>query len=545
LTDRNSIVDVGTVAGTPAAAPGSVQASARKAPWWLWAAALVVLVPVSIAILALFLRALGASSTVWETLFTTRTLRLVGRSFLLTGLVTGTAVFIGVAGAWILTRTDIRFKAFWGVAFAMPLVIPSYVIAMTLISSGGPRGLFADLVGIPFPHVTGLVGAWITLTLSTYPYVFLITSAAMHRTDPALEEAARGLGSSPVRVFRTIVIPQLRPAIGAGALLVALYTLSDFGSVSLMRFDAFTRVIYAQYSGRLDRTPAIVLSIVLMLIAGVIIWAEQRTRGRGAYFSMKPTRPPSLYRLDRAKRIGALTVLILAIGLGAALPTLVLLGWAGQSLQAGDGLFVSWSAVVGSVTGATLAAVVAMMAAIPIVVLGVSYASRRTVWLERSVLFMFSLPHITIAIAVVAFTVKYARPVYQSLLVLVVVYAAIFLAQVTGPARASLLQMNPALAEASRSLGRGTLGTMMRVTVPMMSRGLLAGGALVFVTTLKELPATLLLAPTGFTTLAVRIWAAADELLYARAAASALILIAVSILPVYYLSIKPKEVADR
>lgn len=545
MSDRSSIVDVGVVAGTPAAVPGRVRSSTNKAPWWLWAAALVVLAPVSITILALFLRALGASSTVFETLFTARTLRLAGRSFLLTGLVTGSAVIIGVAGAWILTRTDIRFKAFWGVAFAMPLVIPSYVIAMTLISSGGPRGLFADLVGIPLPHVSGLIGAWITLTLSTYPYVFLITSAAMHRTDPALEEAARGLGSSPSRVFRTIVVPQLRPAIGAGALLVALYTLSDFGSVSLMRFDAFTRVIYAQYSGRIDRTPAIVLSIVLMLIAGVIIWAEQRTRGGGAYFSMKPKRAPSVYRLNRAQRVGALTILALAIGLGAALPIVVLLGWAGQSLQAGDGIFVSWSAVIGSLTGASLAAIVAMMAAIPIVVLGVRYASRKTVWLERSVLFVFSLPHITIAIAVVAFTVRYARPVYQSLLVLVVVYAAIFLAQVTGPARASLLQVNPALEEASRSLGTGTLGTMMRVTVPMMSKGLLAGGALVFVTTLKELPATLLLAPTGFTTLAVRIWAAADELLYARAASSALILIVVSIVPVYYLSIKPKDVVNR
>ncbi len=545
MSDTDSIVELGVVAGTPAATPGRVRASARKAPWWLWAAALVVLAPVSIAVLSLFLRAFGSSSTVLETLFTARTLRLAGRSFLLTGLVTATAVAIGVAGAWILTRTDIRFKAVWGIAFAIPLVIPSYVIAMTLISAGGPRGLFADLVGIPLPHVTGLIGAWITLTLSTYPYVFLITSAAMHRTDPALEEAARSLGSSPTRVFRSIVVPQLRPAIGAGALLVALYTLSDFGSVSLMRFDAFTRVIYAQYSGRLDRTPAIVLSIVLMLIAGVIIWAEQRTRGRGAYFSMKPTRPPTMHRLTGVKRLGAFAVLAVAIGLGAAIPILVLLGWTWRSLESGNGIFVSWPAVIGSLTGATLASIIAMMAAVPIVVLGVRYTSRKTVWLERAVLFMFSLPHITIAIAVVAFTVRYARPVYQSLLVLVVVYAAVFLAQVTGPARASLLQVNPALEDASRSLGRGALGTMMRVTVPMMSKGLLAGGALVFVTTLKELPVTLLLAPTGFSTLAVRIWAAADELLYARAAASALVLIAISAVPVYYLSIKPKEALNR
>jgi len=547
LNDKSSVVEVGVVAGTPAAAPGRVRAQIKKAPWWLWVGALAVLAPVSISIGALFLRAFGASTTVWDTLFTTRTLRLTGRSFLLTALVTVSAVIIGVAGAWILTRTDLRFKTAWAVAFAMPLVIPSYVIAMTLISSGGPRGLFADLIGLPLPHVTGLIGAWITLTLSTYPYVFLITSAAMHRTDPSLEEAARGLGSTPTRVFRTIVVPQLRPAIGAGALLVALYTLSDFGSVSLMRLDVFTRAIYAQYSGRIDRTPAIVLSIVLMLIAGVIIWGEYRTRGRGAYFSQKPTRPPSVHRLTALKRLGATSFLMVAAGLGAALPIFILLGWALQSVAAGEGFFLSWAAVRGSMTGATLAAIFAMAAAIPIVVLGVRYTSRKTVWLERSVFFVFSLPHLTIAIAVVAFTVRYARPVYQSLLVLVLVYAAIFLAQVTGPARASLslLQVNPALEEASRSLGKGTFATLMRVTVPMISKGLLAGGALVFVTTLKELPATLLLSPTGFSTLAVRIWAAADEALYARAASSALILIAVSVLPVYYLSIKPKDLTDR
>ena len=222
-----------------------------------------------------------------------------------------------------------------------------------------------------------------------------------------------------------------------------------------------------------------------------------------------------------------------------------MLGWVAQSINSGDGVFIAWEAVRGSLTGASLAAAVGMLAAIPIVVLGVRYTSRKTVWLERSVFFIFSLPHITIAIAVVAFTIRYTRPIYQSLAVLVVVYAAMFLAQVTGPARASLLQVDPAIEEASRSLGRGRLATLWSMTIPLMSRGLLAGGALVFVTAIKELPATLLLSPTGFTTLAVRIWAAADELLYARAASSALILIAVSVIPIYYLSIKTKGVVDR
>jgi iron(III) transport system permease protein len=156
----------------------------------------------------------------------------------------------------------------------------------------------------------------------------------------------------------------------------------------------------------------------------------------------------------------------------------------------------------------------------------------------------FSLPHITVAIAVVAFTITWASPVYQTLGMLVVVYAAMFLAQSVSAAKASLAQIDPAIEEASRSLGRGPFATLLAVTVPLMKRGLLAGGALVFVTTLKELPATLLLSPPGFSTLAVRIWSSADELLYARAATSSLILIAVSVLPLYYLSIKPREVVD-
>jgi len=128
--------------------------------------------------------------------------------------------------------------------------------------------------------------------------------------------------------------------------------------------------------------------------------------------------------------------------------------------------------------------------------------------------------------------------------VLALVYAAMFLAQATSSAKASLLQVNPALEDASRSLGRGPITTYFKVTFPLMAKGLMAGGALVFVTTIKELPATLLLSPPGFTTLAVRIWAAADELLYARAATASLLLIAVSVIPVYYLSIRSKDVVD-
>ncbi|MGI9642009.1 MAG: ABC transporter permease, partial [Acidimicrobiia bacterium] len=260
--------------------------------------ALAILLVVGVPVALLLLRAFDATDAAWETLFSMRTARLLVRTLFFTVAVTASATVVGVSGAWLLARTNLRAKRVWAVAFALPLVIPSYVVAMVLISATGSRGLIADLFGVGTPQVIGFTGAWLALTISTYPYVFLITSAALQRVDPSLEEAARGLGATPARVFRTVVVPQLRPAIGAGALLAALYTLSDFGAVSLMRYDVFTRVIYAQYSGRLDRTPAVVLSIVLILAALIVIWAEQRTRGEGAYFSAKPTRPPTVYRLS-------------------------------------------------------------------------------------------------------------------------------------------------------------------------------------------------------------------------------------------------------
>jgi iron(III) transport system permease protein len=545
VTRPESIVDIDIVVpGTPAAAPEGRPDSKRRAPWWLWAAAIAVLAPITVAILFLFARAFGATDAAWDTLWSLRTLRLIGRSFTLTALVTASATVIGVGGAWILARTDVAFTRVWGVVFALPLVVPSYVLALAFVSATGPRGLIADVTGLGTPHLIGLPGAWLALTIATYPYVYLITAAAITKIDPALEEAARSLGASPSRVFRTVILPQLRPAVGAGALLAALYTLSDFGAVSLMRFDAFTRVIYAQYSGRLDRTPAIVLSIALIAIAGVFIWGEQRTRGKGSYFTRSAMRPPARHHLGTLQRLSAFVALGATAAIGVVVPVSVLVSWLVRGIAGGTDIFVPWKAIGGSLTAGTLAAVLAMAGAIPIVILTVRYASKSTLWVERGVFTIFSLPHITIAIAVIAFTIRYATPVYQSILVLGIVYASMFLAQATSAAKASLLQVNPALEDASRSLGRGPIATYIRVTFPLMARGLLAGGALVFVTTLKELPATLLLSPPGFTTLAVRIWSAADESLFARAATSSLILIGVSILPVYYLSIRPKDVID-
>ena len=509
-----------------------------RAPMWLWLPALVALLPTLVPFGFLIGRVVGKGATAAGVVFSANTGRLVGNTILLIVLVVATTAVIGVGAAWLTERTDLPGRRLWRVVVALPLVIPSYVIALALLAATGPSGLLQQMLGVSAPSLIGLPGAWAALALSTYPFVYLTAAIALRRMDPAHEEAARGLGASPGRVFRTILLPQLRPSLGAGLLLVALYTLSDFGAVSLVRFDSFTRVVYAQYAGRLDRTPAAVLAVLLVVLALAIVWAERATRGRAAYHGRPITRPVRIHRLSRGARVGSLAGLttLAAVSLGVPIGTLV--GWLGRGTGAGRAF--PWGAVGGSVAGSLLAAAVVALLALPTAVLVTRHASRRTAWVERAAYTVFALPHITVGLAVVFFSARYLGAWYQSLTVLVLVYGSIFFAQALGAARSSLLQVSPSVEEASRSLGAGSLTTMLRVTAPMVRRGLVAGSLLVFLTTMKELPATLLLRPTGFDTLAVGIWSAADSLLYSRAAAPALLLIAVSSVPMYLLATRER-----
>ena len=505
----------------------------RRAPRWLWFVAVAVLLPALLPLAGLIARLAGATDAAWTAAFNRRTGELLVRSVAFTAAVTATSATVGVVAAWLTRRTRLAGRRLWSVLVGLPLVIPSYVIALTLISTFGPRGLVAELTGLRPPSVSGFWGAWLALTLSTYPYVYLIVRSALRRIDPALEEAARGLGASPWRAFVTVTLPQLRPAIAAGSLLAALYTLSDFGAVSLMRFDAFTRVIYAQYQGRLDRTPAAVLALLLISVALVVLWAEQRTRGRGAYHAQRPQRPAKLLPLARRGRLLAYGFLTVLVAVGVLLPVTTLGFWLVRGIVRGDVIDMRWGALAGSLSSSFVAALIAMAAAVPVAMLTVRYRSRASAWLERAVYVIFSLPHITIALAIVFFAAAYLGPLYQSFTVLVVVYAVLFLAQATGAAATALLQVNPHLEEAARGLGRSASRSLREITIPLMWRGVLTGGGLVFLTAMKELPATLLLRPTGFDTLAIRIWSTANDLFYARAAAPALLLLLVSAVPMY------------
>ncbi len=517
--------------------PASPPHPVSRAPGHLWLAGGTVFLLVVAPLLFLLGTVAGAGIETWEIIASRRTAELLGNTGRLVAAVTAASIAIGVGTAWLTVRTDLPGRRAWGTVLSLPLVIPSYVGALAIVSAFGPTGLLAQFFD-RVPTVSGFWGAFLALTLFTYPYVHLLVVAALRNLDPALEEVARGLGSSPPRVFRRVVLPQLRPAVAAGGLLVALYTLSDFGAVSIMRYDVFTRAIYLQFVGRSDRTPALVLSVALIAVALALLAAERMTRGPAAYFRPRPARAPRRVALGRRGRTLALGLLTLLMGIALVVPLAVLGWWLLRGLLQQQSIGSVWPEALRSLTAAGLAGLAAVVAALPVAVLTIRHPSRPAAALERTVWTVYGLPHITVGLALVFLGARLGPPIYQSLPLLVVAYVILFLPQAAGAAQASLRQIDPHLEEASRSLGRSWSTTMGRVVVPLMSPGLLTGGALVFLTAMKELPATLLLRPTGFETLAVRIFAAAEESFYTRASAAALLLVAVSALPIYLFTIR-------
>lgn len=523
---------------------GAPHPGRRRAPAVLWAPAVIVGVAMALPLVYLVERSLDGGGEAFALLWRARTAEILFRSVMLVAVVTVASALIAVPLAWLTVRTDLPLRRFWSVATVLPLVIPSYVGAFLVVVALGPRGMLQSglewLVGVErLPDVSGLWGAAFTITMLSFPYTLLSVRAALWGQDPALEEMSRSLGHGQWKTLWRVTLPQMRPSIAAGSLLVALYTLSDFGAVSLLRYETFTWAIYLQYETAFNRALAAALSLVMIAAALSLVVAEAQARGRAAYYraATGAARPPPLVLLG-PWRWPALAFAAGVTAVSLAAPLALLVFWTVRGIAAGEQVGVLWGNALNSVYASGLAAVVAVVAAVPVVVFTLRFPGRLSWVVDRLSYTGFALPGIAVALALTFFGARFAAPLYQTLALLVFAYVVLFFPQALGAIRATYLQVSPRLSESALSLGKSPTRILWRVTVPLMMPGMLAGGALVFLTAMKELPATLLLSPIGFGTLATSIWSAAEEAFFARAAAPALLLVAVSAAPTAFLILR-------
>ncbi len=511
-----------------------------KAAWppaFIWVPALLVAVIVVLPVVYLVLRAGSAGAETWGLLFRARTLEILSRTLSLVIAVTAASLAISLPLAWLTTRTDLPFRRVWAVLTVLPLVIPSYVAGLVVIAALGRKGILQQALqgffGLEtFPDIYGFPGAMLSITLISYPYILITLQSSLRGLDPSLEEASHSLGYGYWATFRRVTLPLLLPAIATGSLLVALYTLRDFGAVSLLRYETFTWAIYLQYQTSFDRLVAAALSLVLVVIAVLILVIEVRTRGPGRYHrsTAGTVRPPADVQLG-PWRWPALAFCSVVVSLSLLMPLVVLGYWFIPGLSSGETLEGVLTYALNSGYVSAIAAVIIAAIAIPVAILAVRYPGLLSLLVERSTYLGFALPGIVVALALVFFGANYATPIYQTMILLVVAYVTLFIPEAVGSIRSSLLQVSPSVEEAARCLGRSPLGVLASVTFPLVRPGVMAGAALVFLTTMKELPATLILSPIGFKTLATSVWAFSSDALFARAAAPALLLILISSVP--------------
>jgi iron(III) transport system permease protein len=441
------------------------------------------------------------------------TLRLIVCAVISTGV-------IGTALAWLVERTDLKGRRVWSILAVVPLAIPPFITSYAWVSLS--------------PGLENFWGALLVVTVAYYPLVYLPVAAALREMDPALEETARTLGLNRMAMFTRIILPQLRPALLGGVLLVALDVLVEFGAFALLRFRTFTTAIYGAYRAGFSGAEPALLAMVLLLLCVICLTAEFFVRGGARYgrLARGARRRAASYPLGRWQG-PALAGFAAWVCLTIGVPLGMIAYWLAQP---GDVATAPVAATFGAVASAAWASVylgaagaaLTMALALPLGVLAARYDGWLVTALERAAYLAQSIPGIVIALALVSLTVHALRPLYESTALLVAAYAVLFLPLALVSVRAALTQAQPALEEAGRSLGLGRAAVLLRVSLPLAAPGLGAAAALVFISVTTELTATLLLAPIGTETLATQIWADTSTLAFAAAAPYAAVMAAMS-----------------
>ncbi|HKR78222.1 MAG TPA: iron ABC transporter permease [Nitrospira sp.] len=477
-------------------------------------------------------QALSADSAVWSRLWTTRIPELLTNTVRLSASVACLTLILGVSTAWLVTRVEFPGRRLWEVALVLPLAMPTYVLAYIysyLLGFGGPAEHLWQLIAGPqgrifSPH--SYLGATLVMTLDTFPFVYLLSRSALLNMNVSFEEVSRASGISRMKTLWLVTLPLMRPSIAAGLALVILYVVSDFGAVSLLRYQTLTYAVFQQMTGRSDNTAASILSLLLVGLALLFLVTERWFRHRSRFYQTT-----GRYRRAERHRYGWLGTsvitgyLMVVVGASFALPAWLLLAWSlSPEAQATiDSRFFGFLWNSGFL--AACAATGGVLIGLPLAYM----ANRRPNWLNVGCLQAayagYVLPGPVAALAVLVLCLNATPFLYGSVLVLIVAYVIHFLPAGLQSLEPALQQITPNLEEVARTLGLGVRQTWQRVTLPLMRNGFIVAWVLIFLQTMKELPATLLLRPVGFDTLAIRVWMEASEEYYRLAAPSALLIV--------------------
>ncbi len=433
-------------------------------------------------------------------------------------LVAGVAAsaVLGVAGAWVVERTDVPGRGWWHAVLCAPLAVPAFVNGYGWVSTTHA--------------VQSFPGAVMVVTLSYYPLVYLPTVAALRRLDPAVEEVATSLGRSGWSVFTRVTLPAISPAVLGGALLVGLHLLAEYGALQLLNYPTLTTAILQQYATVFNGPEATLLALVLVTFCLLLLGIEALLRGhrRRARVGSGASGQPVRIRLGRFKLL-VVAALVGVAGWALAVPLFALVRW----LVRGTSTTVDVGELVGAAgTTLTLALVGGLTAtavAVPVVWLAVRHRGLLTTAIERSIYTASAMPGIVIALALVTVSIRAVPTLYQTVVVLLLGYTILFLPRAVVSVRSTFELVPPGLEDAARNLGCTGAAVARRVTLPLVLPGLAAATALVSLAVATELTATLLLAPLGTDTLATQFWSDASSVRYGAAAPYALALVVLSI----------------
>lgn len=450
-------------------------------------------------------------------------LRLLGNTLMLMAGVTAACVVIGLSLAWLLERTDLAGRRLWGVILCLPFAVPAFVSSFTWVSlSSG---------------FEGLVGAILVMTLSKYPLVFLPVAATLRHLDTSLEESARTLGLNRTGVFFKVTLPLLWPAVLGGALLIALHMLVEFGALSILGLQTFTTAIYQQFELEFSNTNAAMLSALLLVLCLLLLWLELKVRGTARHIrtGQGAARRATPLQLG-GWRVGAQLYCLLLVVIGSGVPLAMLGYWLVKGSSAAFPVAAIGEALLTSLSLALGGAALCLALALPVGLLVVRHRGRLAIWAERLPYLLHALPGLVIALTLVYFALHYVPAMYQTTGLLLLAYALLLLPLAQAPVRNALNKAAPQLEEAARTLGATPFTAFCRVTLPIIFPAMAAAFALVFLDGMKELTATLVLAPTGMTTLATEVWSHTSNMEFAAAAPYAALLILISGVPVYLLT---------